>query len=418
MTAFDNVRRKRTTVMLAAGLAVLVAVAGLGYMGVKALRRYEGATKVGSDAIRIPPTPVGMLATVDAENRLTSISVMVLSPNAAPGGSILSLPVSGDSTLMLGPDRIPFSEVFATGGIDELALSVESALSVTLEVYQVADPAATETLLQPVGQVSATLTNAVAEDIPAGAATLTAAQVVQVLNHTEEGQVDRARRGNVEAVWAGVAAAVGPGLAGATDATTTSAVTGGSAAPITFGSFPELFTRLVSGPVGARALPADLIDAAMNPAGKDVESLDRAECVMVLASIAPRSMSQPAPGLVYRIEAPAGYEAQMRVAVALVLLGGGNVQSVYLNGPVRETTLILVDDERLKDEADSEGVFGAWEAAKPDSPIEGIDIIIQLGTEWLDAPPSVNTSTSTTVAAGDTTVPADSTVPTESTTSP
>ena len=404
MTAFDDVRRKRTTVMLAASLAVLVAVIPLAYSGVKALRRYEGATKVSDVAIRIPPTPVGMLATVDAGNHLTSISLMVLQPNAKPGGSIVSVPVSVDSTLSVGPDRVPFTEVYANGGAKELALAVESALSVTLDVYQVADPAATEKLLKPLGTIEATLPTGAGKDFPVGTRSLSVAQVVQLINYTQDGQPDRSRRGNVEAVWAAIAHAVGQGLAGITPSASNTA----AGAPPQFASLSDLMGILFSGPVGSRALSADIVDSPANPNAKDVEYIDRADAVMVFASIAPRSMSQPAPGLVYRIEAPAGYEAKMRTAVALILLGDANVQSVYLNGPTHKETVVLIRDERLQAQTvgTDKGLFGVTTFAKPSTPIEGIDVILQLGTDWLDAkPPQVTSTTATGASVTSTTRP-------------
>ena len=395
MTAFDSVRRKRTTVMLGASLAVLLAVGGFAYAGVKALRKYEGATKVGTKEIRIPTTPVGMLATVDEQNRLTSIEVMVLLPQSNLGGSIVSVPVSADTTLGNGTDRIPFSEVYATGGIDELALSVESTLSVTLDVYQVADPSTLAVLLGPLGTINATLPTAAGETFPAGAISLTAEQAAQVINHTEAGQTDSVRRGGVEAVWAAVAAAVGSGLAadGATAASTT--VDGGT---LVIASVGDLLTRLFAGPVGARAIPATPVDAAANPSNKDVEALDRVDAIMVLASIAPRAMSAPAPGLVFRIEAPAGYEAQMRVAVAIVLFSGGNVQSVYLNGPSQANTNVLIRDTRLQDQTGgaNTGLFGPTDVSEPKTSIEGIDVIVQLGGTWLDDPASLGQSAAST----------------------
>ncbi|CAB4362294.1 MAG: hypothetical protein F2681_04605 [Actinobacteria bacterium] len=403
MTAFDNVRRKRTTVMLGACLAVLLGVGGLAYAGVKALRKYEGATKVGHKEIRIPSTPVGMLATVDAQNRLTSIEILVLLPKSNLGGSIVSVPVSADTTLGTGTDRIPFTEVYATGGIDELALSVESALSVTLDVYQVADPATLAALLGPLGTIDATLPNAAGDTFPAGAISLTADQAAQVINHTEVGQTDSVRRGDVEAVWAAVAAAVGSGVA-TVDASAPGTTTAG--ATLAIASVGDLLARLFAGPVGARAIPAEPVDAATNPGGKDVEALDRVDAIMVLASIAPRAMSAPAPGLVFRIEAPAGYEAQVRVAVAIVLLGGGNVQSVYLNGPSQANTNVLIRDTRLEDQTGgaNTGLFGPTDVSEPKTSIEGIDVIVQLGGTWLDDPASLGqTAASTTVPATATT---------------
>lgn len=408
MTAFDDVRRKRTTVMAAASLAVLLAVGGLAYAGVKALRRYEGATKVGNESIAFPSTPVGLLATVNADNVLTSLTVMVLQPNAAPGGSLVSVPVSTDSTLGFGDVRTPFTEVYATGGAEALTLAVESALSITFDVSQVADPTAAAALLAPVGQITVNLSSSAGTDFPVGSNTLTPEQAVQVLNFTEAGQPDRSRRADVEAVWEGVATAVGAGLP-TSGAATGSTVAGG---PITFGSLVDLFGVLLSGPVGARPLPADLIPAEKNPDGKDVEHLDQVDALIVLASIAPRSMSAPAPGLVYRIEAPAGYEVQMRVAVALVLFAGGNVQSVYLNAPRSENTQVLVGDERLRSQTGvSDGLFGPTDVGAPDTKIEGVDVILRLGTTWLDSAISLQTptTTSTTTAAPSGTDPSAST---------
>ncbi len=87
MTALDSVRRKRTTVMLATSLAMLMMLAGFGYAGYKALRRYEGATQVSNESLPIPATPVGLLATVDDTNRLTTITLLVLRPDGVGGGS-------------------------------------------------------------------------------------------------------------------------------------------------------------------------------------------------------------------------------------------------------------------------------------------------------------------------------------------
>ena len=56
MTAIPRVRRRRTALMLAANLLAVVALAGFGYVGVRALQRYEGATKVGVASIKLPVT--------------------------------------------------------------------------------------------------------------------------------------------------------------------------------------------------------------------------------------------------------------------------------------------------------------------------------------------------------------------------
>lgn len=98
MSALASVRRKRTAVMLTVNLLAVVALGGFGLAGVRALKRYEGATKVSVESKTLPITPVGMLATVDSDDVLTSIAIFVLKAGDQLGGSIVSVPVSSDST--------------------------------------------------------------------------------------------------------------------------------------------------------------------------------------------------------------------------------------------------------------------------------------------------------------------------------
>ena len=115
-----------------------------------------------------------------------------------------------------------------------------------------------------------------------------------------------------------------------------------------------------------------------------MESIDRAEAIWVLATIAPKSMSAPAPGLVFRIEAPPGYETRVKFAIKALLFLGANVSSVYLQGPVQEATIYLIADPRIAAQAESSNeLFGLFELAEPEMPTEGIDVVLQLGTDFL-----------------------------------
>ncbi len=395
MSALPSVRRRRTAIMLVANLLAILALGGIGYAGVRALKRYEGATKVGVDSIKLPVTPVGMFATVDADNQLTSVAVFVLTAGSQVGGSIVTVPVSSDSNpLPNGVDRIPLTQAYADGGAEALVLAVESVLSVTIDVSAVAPPAEAEALLAPVSPLSATLPTDVQKTatggdtdvvFPAGTTKLSAAQAVEVLTATADTQVSADRRGNIDAVWAGVAAAVGDGR-----------TTADVAVPIV--SLADLMSHLFAARVESRGLPADPVTAADNPDGKDVETLVRYEAVFVLAAIAPASMSAPSTGLVFRIEAPPGYEDRVKFAVRAILFLGGNVVSVYLGAEVHEATRYYIDDPRLVDEAESNNaLFGITETLTPKIPIEGIDVILQLGTDFLngagDELPSTTTST-------------------------
>ncbi len=395
MSALPSVRRRRTAIMLVANLLALVALGGIGYAGVRALKRYEGATKVTVESIKLPVTPVGMLATVNADDQLTSVAVFVLAAGSQVGGSIVTVPVSSDSNpLPSGIDRIPLTQAYADGGEAALVQAVESVLSITIDVSTVAPPAEAESLLAPVAPFSVNLPADVQKTVaggdtdvlvPAGQASISASQAVAVLTTVANGQLDVDRRGNIDAVWAGVAAGVGAG--GATPDVS-----------VPIASLADLMGRLFAAPVESRGLPAEPIAVADNPDNKDVETLVRYEAIFVLASVAPASMSAPSTGLVFRIEAPPGYEDRVKFAVRAILFLGANVVSVYLGAEVHEATRYYIDDPRLVAEAESNNaLFGVTETLSPDVPIEGIDVILQLGTDFLngagDELPSTTTST-------------------------
>lgn len=399
MTALDSVRRKRTTVMLATSLAMLMMLAGFGYAGYKALRRYEGATQVSNESLTIPATPVGLLATVDDTDRLTTITLLVLRPDGVGGGSALTVPVSVDTTLGYGDERIAFTDVYASGGIEELKSAVENTLAVTIDLWQAAAPADAEALLAGLAEITVDLPAAAGEEFPAGPTTLTPAQAVQVLNFRQDGQRDRDRRPNVAAVWSGIAAALT--AAAPTESAPPVTAADGTAPPTTVvpPTMTDLFARLAAGSVGAREIAAEVMSEEENPTGKDVEALNVADSVMVLAMIAPRSMSTPAAGLSFRIEAPAGYEARVMHAIGAVLFVGGNVKWVYLGGPVQPETVFLVKQDSIKEQAENSGVttaFGTSRFDSPDMAIEDVDVIIQLGTEFLESTDTAMPSTTTT----------------------
>ena len=395
MTALPGVRRRRTGLILGMNVLALVAIVAIGLVGRNALLHYEGAKKVETaDTKPVPTTNVGMLAIADDTNRLAGLALIVSLAGDQPGGYLLPLPTSVDSTLGTGNERVALTAVFAQEGVEGLALAVEGALSVTLNAAQVVTPAEAEALFAPVSPVQATLPRDVRDTVdgaavvlfPTGAAELTAAQVVQVLTAEVTGEPESARRDNINAVWAAIAAAVSTGR--------TQWVAGSPSATVA-----DLLTRTFAGPVVSQAFPTLPIPQEFNPTGLDVENIDRAEAVMWLATVAPGSMSAPGLGLTYRIEAPPGYVAQVKAAIAALLYIGVNIKSVAFDGPVLPVSHALVLTEEAKDPvAADNAVFGTVEVSVNPQPIEGIDVVLQLGSEYLDGPalaPPGNTTTTT-----------------------
>lgn len=401
MTALRTTQRKQTSIMLAVTSAAIVLVGVLGLAGVGALRQYEGATKVEVDFVELAPTQVGMLATVDEVDRLTTVTVFVLTPEAGGrvGGSIISVPVAADTTFGVGDDRVSLAEAYAAEGATEFGSIVESVLSITLDQWDVMNAPAAAALLAPLGSVevdfpAAVITTTNGENVTlheAGPNTLSVGALVDVFSAQVDGTPESTRRPNVEAVWAGVAAAIGQGI--------------GSVAPeAPIDSLGALVQRLFAGPVAARGLASNPVDAADNPAGDDVVALDRGDVVMVFASVAPNSTSAPAPGLVYRIEAPAGYDDRVRFAISAVLYFGGNVQSVYISDsvPVEPATVFEIYDPRFEERTeDSAALFGTVRFVEPTVKIAGVDAVIRLGSEFLDGSSTgLPVVTSTTFSTG------------------
>lgn len=416
MTALRNRRRRLTALMGSLSVIALVAVLGLLYVGAKGLSRYQGAQDTSMPTIRVPETPVGMMATVDLFDRLTSVTVFVLLPNGRPGGSIITVPVSADSGTGGIEKSIPLSEVYREEGAKALVNAVESALTISIDKAVVADVERAESLLAPLTSVVVSLPSEVftteGDEVvslyPAGDIELEIPEVVDVLNAHVPDQLEADRLGVIEAVWQGVAEAAGEGdLEQPVPAPVTSldAETGETVVvePETPENVNKILRQLWGGPVEARGLPTLPVDEGTAAEGVDVVEVDTVEAVLVFATIAPSNMSAPQPGLSYRIVAPPGYDERVKFAVGAVLYLLGNVQSVYMEGPVQETTSMVLADPSYKESyVASSGMFGSPDFPEPDVLIEGVDVVIQLGLDFLEDTSAegstlVSTTTSTTL---------------------
>lgn len=410
MTALRSRRRWQTLMALGAGVVAAIAAPTLLYVGAKAISNSTAGKNALAGVLpeqNFPQTPTAMLATVSDTNELTSVTVFVLAPDADTttagydqrGGSIVSVPVDADTGS--GEQLRSLHDAYALGGENELRVDLESAINLTIDFSAVMsrDEFATFLAGVPVAQVTLPREVLGIDDLPLyaqGTAALSTIQMAHILTTKSPTEPERLRRPNIDAVWAGIAAAVGSGLQGQTLS---------AAAPTTFA---EMATRLLAGPVASRGLLARPLEADRNPEGLDVEALDRPDTILVFASIAPASMSRPAAGLSFRVEAPPGYDQQVRKTIAVLLSFGGNVVSVDLNAePTAETSFLIYDPTLAEAESTDHAVFGTITIETPDVRLGGVDETIRLGTDYLDqvdttAPDA--TSTSSSVETTETTV--------------
>jgi hypothetical protein len=384
MTALVQRRRRRTLGMFGFTLLVLISIPLLGYVGVRALLDSTGGkdAKAGDLPVQeFPYTPAALLVTVDDAGVLASATVFVLSPSGV-GGSIISVPVNAD-TGFTDATRKSLQSVYAAGGLEATALQVESLLLVTINFSEEANAeqmAGRMLAFEPftvalATDVTGTNSNGQTDTITAGTAVLDASGAAMVLTGGAGIGEETVRKANLEALWAGVATAIGPGRPVAT--------TLPSVPPVDFDAF---VSQLFSGPVQSRGLSTIALTPEQNPNGLDIVQLDRSEAVFVFASIAPGSMSAPGLGPIIRIEAPPGYDVQVKLTMDKLLFLTANVVSVDTSHAPQPETIFFVPDEANRIRAQTTDViFGDVVFGEPTVRVDGVDVTIVLGTTYLES---------------------------------
>jgi hypothetical protein len=425
VSAIARRQRLLDRLMIAATVAAVVAVPVLGYTGVRAVLDSTGGRDARGDNLPIqtfPSTPAAAWFVTDDDGGLAAVAVLVLDPSRQ-GGSLVDLPVNADIGFV--PEaRRGLHEVFADEGIEGAMLGVEALTAVSLEFGFESDAEGVAEVFGPLGTLNIDL--AVEVDVPGWSAPLsegvaaldpdTVAAVVTEPAATSAGGFD-GHRANVNAIWTAAAEANGSGsrpaapdpalptnqaefldrfFAGrvgtrpilaeplddddeASSSSTTTLPDDGSASTDVVAS-----TSSTTAPDGGAPSTTDPDDAA-GSTGDPLVMLDRADAVFVFASIAPGSMSGPAAGLLFRLEAPPGYDAEVKRTVEVLLYFGGNVVSIDSTIAPRPDTVFIVPDEVNRDEAEAtNGIFGDFSFVEPQVRIDGVDLTVVLGTEYLE----------------------------------
>jgi hypothetical protein len=176
--------------------------------------------------------------------------------------------------------------------------------------------------------------------------------------------------------------------------------TDGDGRPVPPASVAELASSLFAGEVGVRDLAATPPSAGTNPTDADVVVLDRSDVVLVFAQISPALVSTPNTGLKMRIESRFNdgqlattdglFESNSDLARELIgklLFLQANIVSVDTTASgAPDLTIVEVADPRLLEESirASEILFGPSEVRLATTVIEGVDIVVTLGTPYLE----------------------------------
>ena len=439
-------RRTIAAVTAAVGLVIVAAVLfTVGVVTLSNSQEGEAVGVDDRPRLTLPATPNALLAVTDDAGQLASVVVLTLLPEGQ-GGSIVTVPVNADATAGFGLQRRPLNELFDGDNPDDLVVAVEDMLSIGIERSAVVDPAGLEAILAQFESVRVVLPDAVIDSdaldgaappssvpessvpdaslpddisdgsvpdgsVPVGGSTDGAADGVdgvvftagpQVLGPTEVVEVLTAIDESVPAyeqhpidveMWSALA-----GLA-PTQIPPEPMTTDGAGRPVPPASVEELATALFAGEVGVRDLAASPPAVGTNPTDADVVVLDRSDVVLVFAQISPSLVSTPNTGLKMRIESQFSdeqlavtgdlYDSNSdlaRVLIGRLLFLQANVVSVD-TGPIGapDVTIVEVADPLLLDESieASEILFGPSEVRLATTVLEGVDIVVTLGTPYL-----------------------------------
>ena len=473
MTAIGQRRTRRTIAAATIALGLVIAASVLFTVGVVTLSNSQEGEAVGVDTrptVTFPPTHNALLAVTDDEGQLTSVVVLTLLPEGQ-GGSIVTVPVNADATAGFGLQRRPLNEFFDPSDPEGFTAEVEDMLSITIEQSEVVDPAGLEALLEPLGPVQVVLPDAVIDTdavdtgaadpsgtvtdstvtdssapddtspdgtildpnaapdptvgvdgviVTAGPQILETPQVVEVLTSIDESVAAYDLHAIDVAMWAAIAQKAPVNV----PAEPVPADELGR--PVPPATVADLAALLFDGPVGVRDLAVAPAGAATNPTGTDVVVIDRADTVLVFAQISPSLVSTPNTGFKMRVEgqytqdqlaASAGlYDTNSDLARELVgrlLFLQANIVSVDTSETgAPDVTIIEVADPALYDETVRAGeiLFGPSEVRVATTLIEGVDIVVTLGTSYLDREVAAAAATNGAEGLGDT-VPADTVGP-------
>jgi len=429
MTAIPSRQRRRLLAAALCGLGAACLLPVGVVFGAKSLLGSSGGQNVDSSgALKIPSTPAALLATINDVNDVTSLTAFVLNTTGV-GGTIISLPVGTRADVIANQDPHRLGDTYAQAGMEAMLLDAEGALDVTFSVaaavsandltgvfsvlpainvnfelpvvtssFVMPDPASTTTV-----KLKATETTLPPQPVPvdnevfpAGETTLTPDQISSVLTSKRVGELELNRFARVKSVWTGIAAAVGEGLTPEQAQITETSVVG--EIPSDIGAFMR---RVFAGPIQVWQLSGQPLSGADNPAGLDLYALDKFEVLMILANVAPSSLSLPTGSLTVQIDSSFNDPNITHDVVERLNFIGLSVALIReLEGEVKQQTQIRYSDPTIVDvgKAGLESVLGKIKFMKKKQPVQGISAQIVIGKDFMDFITANPELPSTTVA--------------------
>lgn len=420
MTAIPAKQRKMLLGAFLSGLAALALLPIGVVFGARSLLTSSVGSNVGDDAaLKIPSTPAALLATVNDVGLVTSLTAFVLDPTGV-GGTVISLPAGSRAEQVGEAQARRVGDSYVLAGMEALTLDVEGVLDVSFSVaealtldqvneafaglpdaevnfdvplintsMEMPDPASTTTVR---GSSSTTLEpQPIARDnevYPAGERTLTSSEFSVVLFAQRLNEPESVRMPRIKSLWEGIVkASVVP------EETATTQPLGDPSGIV------EFMQRVFQGRMQVWQMSHVPIEGDENPIGSDVYALDPFEVRMIMASVAPSSLSLPGESIPVQLDSPFNDANITRAAVERLSAVGLAVALIRetASTPEKNTTFFYSDQVIVEiAERQLETILGAVNFEKLRQPVEGIGAHVVLGTAFRDfiaANPVVPTTT-------------------------
>ena len=349
--------------------------------------------------LKILNTPVALLATVNASREITSINVIALSGNSL-GGTIISLPAKSIAEVLEGEEPRRVSDSYSGGDASAFVADVEGLLDVSFSAVGILGRAELNDLFKPIGPAEILLDSDVGNTEADGAlrivsklgrTTVETATLVDILLARQTNQDEAERFNHQKSVLTAIGNTVGLGIALETEPTAL-------ASPTDIGSF---FQRLISGPVQVWQFSATAVPGGdLNPYSLDMYQLDKSEVTMIMASVAPTSItgSGLTGQLSVQIDSPFNNAVVSREIVRRLLAAGFNIALVReVPGPPQEVTRLLYVDSNILAGANNLADFiGEVSVYRTNERAQGIDLQIIVGAtfaQFLKSNPDIPTTT-------------------------
>ena len=387
MTAIRQRQKQRLLVAMCCGIAsALMLPAGLVIAYHSVLNSNTGTNVNDIKVLKILETPVALLATVNDSKEITTVSVIALAGGSL-GGTIVSIPAKAKAEVADGEQPRRIYDSYIDGDPTAFVADVEGLLNVTISAVGILNRDDLLRLLGKVGPAEVLLDSDVRTTTPDGAtltvakigkATLDTLSLVSILLAREIDQSEAARFNHQKSVWTAITNAVGLGLR--LDAANINLLE----TPLDFDGFMQ---RLFAGPIQYWQFSATAVPSGVdNPNAQDMFSLDSSEVTMIMASVAPTSITgSGVPGaLSVQVDSPFNDPVISREIVRRLVAIGFDVALVReVPGPPSDLTQLRFVDTRAFSELDLKDFIGDFDATRTSERSQGIDLQIIFGSSFV-----------------------------------